>query len=81
VGAPSVVYTGSHPHGGDQPQIKYRATGLLGGQWDQAYTSQQSSFTINSLVGVVTATVNAKITNTSGFAQGDYQLKTVVTCS
>lgn len=81
VGAPSLVYTGPHPHVGDQPQVKYHAVGLLGGQWDQAYTDQPSSFTINSLAGVVTTTLDARITNNSGFAQGDYQLKTVVTCS
>ena len=81
VGAPGLVYSGPHPHVGDQPQIKYHAVGLLGGQWDQAYTDQPSSFIINSLAGVVTTTVDARITNNSGFAQGDYQLRTVVTCS
>ena len=82
VGAPSVVYTGPHSHSGDLPQVKYRAVDTFGTvRKDQAYTNQSSTFTINSLLGTVTATVNGKITNSGGFAQGDYQLKTVVTCS
>lgn len=82
IDAPSVVYTGPHPHSGDQPQIKYRATDLLGLlDRQQAYTNQATSFTVTSLLGVVTTVVDGKITNPTGFAQGNYQLRTVVTCS
>jgi hypothetical protein len=82
VASPSVVYTGPHPHAGDLPEIKYRAVDTFGVvRKDQAYTNQLSSFTINSFLGTVTATVNGKITNSGGFAQGDYELRTVVTCS
>jgi len=81
VGAPSVVYTGPHPHSGDTPAIKYNASGLLGSVKQQAFTAAQTSFSINTLDGTVTTLVNGQITNPSGFPQGDYTLRTVVTCS
>lgn len=81
VGAPSVIYTGSHPHAGDTPAIRYSASGLLGSVKQQSFTGAQTSFGINTLDGTVTAVVNGQITNASGFPQGDYTLRTVVTCS
>jgi hypothetical protein len=82
VGAPTVSYTGSSPHSGDQGQVKYRAIDTLGFPVrQQDYTSQATSFGITTLLGTISATVNGKITNPTGFAQGAYQLKTVVTCS
>ena len=83
IAAPNVVYTGPHPHSGDQPEVKRHATDALGlFNRQQAYTNQSTSFSINGLlVGLVTTAVDGRITNPAGFAQGDYQLKTVVTCS
>jgi hypothetical protein len=81
VGAPSVIYTGPSPHPGDTPAIRYSASGLLGSVKQQAYTGAQTSFGINTLDGTVTAIVNGQITNAAGFTQGDYTLRTVVTCS
>lgn len=82
VAAPTVSYVGPHPRSGDVGQVKYRAVDTLGFPVrQQDYTSQATSFAITGLLGTVTATVNGKITNASGFGRGDYQLKTVVTCS
>lgn len=85
VGAPTVSYSGAHPHSGDVGQIKYRAVDTLGFLIKQQdYTGQASTFGISALLGVTaiaTTTVDGKITNNSGFPQGDYQLRTVVTCS
>jgi len=81
VGAPSVIYTGAHPHSGDTPAIRYSASGLLGSVKQQSLTSAQTTFGINTLDGTVTAIVDGQITNSSGFPQGDYTLRTVVTCS
>ncbi len=81
VSAPDVVYNGQHPHSGDTPAIKYTATGLLGVKKQQPYTALASTFGISTLDGTVTATVDGKINNSSGFPQGDYTLRTVVTCS
>src|SRR5690606_26019019 len=70
VDAPSVTYTGSKPHSGDQPQIKYRAVDTLGFPVSQQdFTNQATSFNINGLLGLVTATVDGKLTNPAGFAE------------
>ena len=81
VGAPSVVYTGARPHSGDTPAVKYQASGLLGTVKTQSYTGSATSFGIGTLDGTVTTTLNAQITNSQGFPQGNYDLHTVVTCS
>lgn len=82
VDPPTVTYLGTTPHSGDMPLIRYRAVDVLGTiRKDQPLTNQQSSFNVTSLLGLVTTTVNGKVTNNAGFAEGQYQLKTVVTCS
>jgi hypothetical protein len=82
VSAPTMTYPTAHNHGGDVVELAYTATALVGGTLKtQPYTSATTTFPMNALNTTVTGTVNARVTNSQGFAQGNYQIKTVVTCS
>jgi len=60
-------------------EVQYSgATGLSG--VSHAYTSASSSFNVG-IIPISALTINNKITNPDGFAQGDYETTTVVTCS
>jgi hypothetical protein len=79
-GAPTLdTYPVAYSPTGQTVQIAYQ--GLSGlSSVTQAYTSSQSSFAVG-ILPITSVTVNMKITNNNGFAQGSYTGKTVVTCS
>jgi hypothetical protein len=71
-------YTGT----GDIMEVSYFGVGLLGGI-NQPYTAVTSQATVPNLLGLgtVLVTFNARATTATGFRNGTYQMKTVVTCS
>jgi hypothetical protein len=65
---------------GESLSVSYTGAGGLG-VINQAYTTSQTSFPVDTLP-LTPLTINAKATNTtSGFPAGTYQMKVVVTCS
>ncbi len=76
------VWAGTAPGysaGTESFEVAY--SGLSGlGLADQAYTPTQTTRTISTLP-LSLLTMNARASNSLGFADGPYQLKVVVTCS
>jgi len=67
----------SHPvgyAGGETVQMSY--SGLA----SHAYTTQQQSFSVG-IIPLTSLVINMQVINNSGFAQGTYTAKTVLTCS
>jgi hypothetical protein len=80
VGAPSLVsYPGAYTPGSETLSLKYQGVSGLSGI-SQAYTSAQTSFSVG-ILPITNLIVNLKVVNNSGFAQGAYSAKTVLTCS
>jgi hypothetical protein len=63
---------------GELREVSYSAP-VSGGA--QSYTSGSSSITVPNLVNAVILTINTRVTNSVGFSDGTYKLRTVVTCS
>ena len=81
VGAPSrTAQPSGYDGSGEQVEVAYSGVSGLSGI-DQDWGTDSSSFTVGMLVSATALTVHNRITNTSGFAQGSYQTKTVLTCS
>ncbi|HZY69101.1 MAG TPA: hypothetical protein VFE52_10955 [Devosia sp.] len=65
--------------GSESLEVGYQ--GLAGlGLADQPLTSAETTRTISTLP-LSLLTMNARVTNSNGFTAGDYEMKTVVTCS
>ena len=81
VSAPTIIQSPpGHNTGGDLVEVAYRGAGVLASA-NQPYTSAQTTVPVPNMVGVVVVTFDNRVTNTSGFAPGTYQTRTVVTCS
>lgn len=67
---------------GDTMEISYSGTGLISGV-SQGFTSATTQFAVPNLfgIGTVILTFNARATTATGFRNGIYQMRTVVTCS
>ncbi len=80
IGAPT---TQAAPAGYDATnetvEVAYTGTGGLG-TVSQGYTSSQTTVALTTIPLSVLA-VNAKVTNPDSFTDGDYTVRTVVTCS
>jgi hypothetical protein len=59
------------------PTVSLKYTSLGGA--NQAYTSSASQYTSNNILAD-TVTLNAKATDSSGFAAGNYRIQTTATC-
>lgn len=80
VAAPTLVtYPGAYTPGGETLSLKYQGQSGLSGV-SQAYTSAQTSFGVG-ILPITNLVVDLKVVDNSGFAQGAYSAKTVLTCS
>ena len=80
VGAPTLSqYPGTFSSSNANVEVAYTGTGLA--SFSQAYTTAQTSVTIPGILGTVLLTLNNRITTSTGFASGNYQSQTVLTCS
>jgi hypothetical protein len=80
VGAPTrTLAPAAYDTIGEVIEVAYTGTGLLGAI-SQIYTTLSSVIDVG-LVSATTLVVNNRITNPNGFAQGNYETTTVVTCS
>jgi hypothetical protein len=61
-------------------EVAYRGTDVLAGI-DQPYTTAQTSVPLPNMANAVLLTLDNRVTTTAGFAAGNYQTRTVVTCS
>ena len=80
VGAPAVQ---ASPAGyvATNQTVEVAYTGASGlGAVSQAYTSSQTTVTL-ATIPLSVLTLNAKVTNPDSFVDGDYTVRTVVTCS
>lgn len=81
VSPPSLAaYPSGFDPGGASLAVAYAGAGLLSGVM-QPYTGQQTSFEVPGLIGTVILSLDNRITTSTGFAAGQYQTRTVVTCS
>lgn len=82
VGAPTLTDSpGTYDSSGQSLEIGYTGTGLLN-LVNRPMGPGSSTFNAGILgVTLSTIVINARIVNENGFAQGDYQLTSVVTCS
>ena len=72
--APSLTASPVGYAGGETVQMSY--SGLA----SHAYTTQQQSFSVG-IIPLTSLVINMQVINNSGFAQGTYTAKTVLTCS
>lgn len=80
VAAPTLVsHPGAYTPGSETLSLKYQGQSGLSGV-SQAYTSAQTSFSVG-ILPITNLIVDLKVVNNSGFAQGAYTAKTVLTCS
>ena len=80
VGAPALVtFPGTFTPGSETISVKYQGTSGLSGV-SQAYTTAQTSFAVG-ILPITNLTVDLKVVNNAGYAQGSYTAKTVLTCS
>ena len=80
VAAPTLLtYPGSYTPGGETLSVKYQGQSGLSGV-SQVYISTQTSFAVG-ILPITNLVMNLKVVNNSGFTQGAYSAKTVLTCS
>ena len=79
VDPPQWTQTATHYHPVSELREVSYSSPLSGGS--HAYTSSSSSITVPNLINAVLLTINTRVTNSAGFADGTYKLRTVVTCS
>jgi hypothetical protein len=80
VGPPSRTdQPGAYVATGEAVSVKYKGDGALN-TVDQDWTSVGTSHAVNSLIGTGVK-IDNRIYNPNGFAPGDYQTTTVVTCT
>ncbi len=67
---------------GDTMEIGYTGSGLISGV-TQAFTTGVTQFGVPNLLGIgtVIVTFNSRATTATGFRNGTYQMRTIVTCS
>ena len=80
VGAPTRTgQSAGYVSGGQQVQVAYHGEGALSGVVQATYVSTPGTFAVG-IMAETTLVIDNRIVNASGFAQGDYETTTVVTC-
>ena len=61
-------------------EAAYSGAGLLSSV-QRGYATTRGTFQVSSVLGTVLLTVHNRVTANTGFKQGDYKTRTVITCS